>query len=130
MSLAGTTELPAEVIVRKDRPVGLLETRASDEFAILRAVYDHGGIPVARPFFADDVKNLSDDGVGDVRSGTLLVMERVHGEKAGEYFPDLAAPTARAPACHRDAAGDRPRPPARGATRRARRDRSRRARRR
>ena len=62
VSLAGTTELPAEVIVRKDRPVGLLETRASDEFAILRAVYAHGGMPVARPFFADDAKNLSDDG--------------------------------------------------------------------
>ena len=95
VSLAGTTELPAEVIVRKDRPVGLLETRASDEFAILRAVYDHGGIPVARPFFADESKNLSDDGVGDGNDsdgGTLLVMERVQGEKAGEYFPDLAAP--------------------------------------
>jgi aminoglycoside phosphotransferase (APT) family kinase protein len=104
VSLAGTTELPPEVIVRKDRPVGLLETRASDEFAILRAVYDHGGIPVARPFFADDAKNLSDDGdgvgVGD-DSGTLLVMERVQGEKAGEYFPDLAAP----PPEHRGAIG-------------------------
>ena len=104
VSLAGTTELPAEVIVRKDRPVGLLETRASDEFAILRAVYDHGGIPVARPFFADDAKNLSDDRVGDEDGddgGTLLVMERVQGEKAGEYFPDLAAP----PPEHRRAIG-------------------------
>ena len=54
VSLAGTTELPAEVIVRKDRPVGLLETRAYDEFAILRAVHAHGGVPVAQPFFADD----------------------------------------------------------------------------
>jgi len=89
VSLAGTTELPAEVIVRKDRPVGLLETRASDEFAVLQAVHAHGGVPVAQPFFADDAKNLSgdaDDG------GTLLVMDRVSGEKAGEYFPDLAAP--------------------------------------
>ena len=48
---------------------------------------------MARPFFADDAKNLSDDGVGD-DGGTLLVMERVQGEKAGEYFPDLAAPPA------------------------------------
>ena len=103
VSLAGTIELPAEVIVRKDRPVGLLETRASDEFAILRAVYDHGGIPVARPFFADEAENLSDDGVGGGGGdgGTLLVMERVRGEKAGEYFPDLAAP----PAEHRRAIG-------------------------
>jgi aminoglycoside phosphotransferase (APT) family kinase protein len=82
VSLSGTTELPKEVIVRKDRPIGLLATRASDEFAVLRAVHDHGGVPVARPLFADD----SDDG------GTLLVMERVRGAKAGEYFPDLAMP--------------------------------------
>ena len=82
VSLSGTTELPKEVIVRKDRPIGLLATKASDEFAILRAVHDHGGVPVARPLFADD----SDD------AGTLLVMERVRGEKAGEYFPDLAMP--------------------------------------
>jgi len=85
VSLSGTTELPEEVIVRKDRPIGLLATRASDEFAILRAVHDHGGVPVARPLFADDSV-----GTGDVV--TLLVMERVRGEKAGEYFPELAMP--------------------------------------
>jgi aminoglycoside phosphotransferase (APT) family kinase protein len=85
VSLAGTTELPKEVIVRKDRPIGLLATKASDEFAILRAVHDHGRVPVARPLFADDSY-----GTDDV--GTLLVMERVRGEKAGEYFPDLAVP--------------------------------------
>jgi aminoglycoside phosphotransferase (APT) family kinase protein len=89
VSLEGTSELPLEVIVRKDRPIGLLATRASDEFAILRAVRAHGGVPVARPFFADDAKNVSGD---PEDSGTLLVMERVRGEKAGEYFPDLAAP--------------------------------------
>ena len=33
--------------------------------------------------------------------GTLLVMERVPGTKAGEYFPDLAAPTE-----HRRALGE------------------------
>jgi aminoglycoside phosphotransferase (APT) family kinase protein len=82
VAVSGTTELPKKVIVRKDRPVGLLTTRAADEFAILRALHDHGGVPVARPLFADD----SGDTV------TLLVMERVRGEKAGEYFPDLAMP--------------------------------------
>src|ERR1700677_3007083 len=91
VSLAGTSELPAEVIVRKDRPVGLLETRASDEFSILRTVHAHGGVPVAQSFFADDAKNLWGDRAGD-DGGTLLVMERGQGEKAGEYFPDLAAP--------------------------------------
>jgi aminoglycoside phosphotransferase (APT) family kinase protein len=86
VSLSGTTELPSEVIVRKDRPVGILQTRAVDEFGVLKAVYDHGGVPVARPYFAGEL----DEGMG---AGTLLVMQRVTGNKAGEYFPDLAAPT-------------------------------------
>lgn len=86
LSLTGTTEIPAEVIVRKDRPVGILQTRALDEFAVLRAVHAHEGVPVAQPFFADEL----DESMG---GGTLLVMERVSGTKAGEYFPDLAAPT-------------------------------------
>ncbi len=86
VSLTRTSELPVQVIVRKDRPVGILHTRAIDEFGVLQAVHAHGGIPVARPFFADEI----DDAMG---GGTLLVMERVTGAKAGEYFPDLAAPT-------------------------------------
>ncbi len=86
VSLTGTTELPAEVIVRKDRPVSVLQTRAAEECAVLEAVHAHGGIPVPRPFFADE----PDDELGP---GTLLVMEWVSGSKAGEYFPDLAAPT-------------------------------------
>jgi aminoglycoside phosphotransferase (APT) family kinase protein len=86
VALSGTTELSAEVIVRKDRPVGILETRAIDEFGIVEAVYAHGGVPVARPFFADEL----DQSMG---GGTLLVVARVPGSKAGEYFPDLAAPT-------------------------------------
>jgi aminoglycoside phosphotransferase (APT) family kinase protein len=92
VSLSGTAELPTEVIVRKDRPIGLLLTKASDEFAIVKAVHDHGGVPVARPFFADDAKNLDPTADHDTDAGTLLVMERVRGEKAGEYFPDLAMP--------------------------------------
>jgi aminoglycoside phosphotransferase (APT) family kinase protein len=86
VSLAGTAELPSEIIVRKDRPVGVLQTRAGEEFAVLEAVHAHGGIPVPRPFFADEPD-------GELGPGTLLVMERVRGTKAGEYFPDLAAPT-------------------------------------
>lgn len=94
VTLAGTTELPDEVIVRKDRPVGILQTRAIDEFGVLEAISAHGGVPVARPFFADEL----DDAMG---GGTLLVMQRVAGAKAGEYFPDLAAPTE-----HRHALGE------------------------
>jgi aminoglycoside phosphotransferase (APT) family kinase protein len=85
VSLRGTTELPGEVIVRKDRPVGLLETRAVDEFAVIDAVHTFGGVPVPRPFFAEPEGHT-------LGAGTLLVMERVPGHKAGEFFPDLAAP--------------------------------------
>ena len=85
VSLTGTRELPRQVIVRKDRPVGLLQTRAADEYAVIKAVHDFGGVPVPEPFFAE----CDDPAMGD---GTFLVMERVRGHKAGEFFPDLAAP--------------------------------------
>jgi aminoglycoside phosphotransferase (APT) family kinase protein len=94
VSLSGTSELPAEIVVRKDRPVGILQTRAADEFAVLRAIDAHGDVPVARPLFAEDLD-------GQLGPGTMLVMERVAGAKAGEYFPDLAAPTK-----HRRALGE------------------------
>ena len=86
-SLTGTDELPAEVIVRKDRPVGLLQTRAAEEYAVIRAVHDCGGVPVPEPY-------LAEAGEGhELGGGTFLVMERVAGHKAGEFFPDLAAPS-------------------------------------
>lgn len=83
--LKGTNELPPKVILRKDRPVGLLQTKAADEFEILKAVYDYGGVPVPRPYFAE----AEGHGLGE---GTFQLMECVPGAKAGEYFPDLAAP--------------------------------------
>jgi aminoglycoside phosphotransferase (APT) family kinase protein len=85
VSLGGTTELPSEVIIRMDRPVGLLQTRSADEFAVLEAVYAYGGVPVPEPFFAEEEGH----GLG---AGTFQVLELVPGHKAGEYFPDLAAP--------------------------------------
>jgi aminoglycoside phosphotransferase (APT) family kinase protein len=95
VTLEGTDELPPEIILRKDRPVGLLPTKAADEFAVLDVVYRAGGIPVPQPYFAD----RDPDGLGE---GTVLVMARVEGTKAGEYFPDLAAP----PAEHRHTLGE------------------------
>ena len=86
VSLAGTSELPGEVILRKDRPIGLLQTRAADEYEVIDAVYCFGGVPVPEPFFAED-------GAHELGDGTFLVMARVAGHKAGEFFPDLAAPT-------------------------------------
>src|SRR2546423_191987 len=85
VSLSGTTELPHDVILRKDRPVSVLQTRAVDEYAVIKAIYDYGGVPVPQPFFAA----AEGHGLGD---GTLLIMERVRGRKAGEFFPDLAGP--------------------------------------
>lgn len=85
-SLDGTGELPHEVIVRKDRPVGLLQTRAAEEYAVMAAVHDFGGVPIPEPFFAEE-------GEHELGEGTFVVMERVGGHRAGEFFPDLAAPT-------------------------------------
>ena len=45
VSLSGTTDLPPGVIVRKDRPVGLLPTKAADEFAVLRPSTTTGAYP-------------------------------------------------------------------------------------
>jgi aminoglycoside phosphotransferase (APT) family kinase protein len=90
VALSGTDELPGEIIVRKDRPVSLLGTRAADEFAVIKAVHDFGGVPVPEPFFAEGEDNA-------LGAGTFLVMERVAGRKAGEFFPDLAAPTDHGP---------------------------------
>jgi aminoglycoside phosphotransferase (APT) family kinase protein len=85
VSLSGTGELPDEVILRKDRPVALLQTQAADEFAVIKAVHDFGGVPVPEPYFAEREGH-------SLGEGTFLVMERVRGAKAGEFFPDLRAP--------------------------------------
>jgi aminoglycoside phosphotransferase (APT) family kinase protein len=101
VSLEGAPGLPAQVVVRRDRPVGVLGTRAVQEFAVLQAVYEHGGVPVPRPLFADEAPTeLDDEGAGGVGL-TLLVMEKVEGKRAGEYFPEVAA----TPAAHREALG-------------------------
>ena len=95
VTVDGSDEVPSDLIVRKDRPIGLLPTKAADEFAVLDAVFRHGGIPVPQPYFAD-----SDP--FELGEGTVLVMARVNGTKAGEYFPDLAAP----PVEHRHRLGE------------------------
>jgi aminoglycoside phosphotransferase (APT) family kinase protein len=95
VTVDGNDEVPSDLIVRKDRPIGLLPTKAADEFAVLDVVFRHGGIPVPQPYFAD-----SDP--FELGEGTVLVMARVSGTKAGEYFPDLAAP----PVEHRHRLGE------------------------
>ena len=99
VSLAGTTELPAEV----DRPQGPTgrapRDRAADEFAILRAVHAHGGVPVAEPFFADDMQNVG----RRRRRGTLLVMAAGTGRQGGRVLPGPGRAAARVPTGHRDA---------------------------
>ena len=54
VSLSGTDELPDQVILRKDRPVGVLANAAADEFAVIKAVHDFGGVPIPEPFFAEE----------------------------------------------------------------------------
>jgi len=86
VKLEGFSHLPEEIIVRKDRPVGLLETRAADEYAVIKAVFEYGGVAIPEPFFAEESSAM-------LGAGTALVMARVQGTKAGEFFPDLAQPS-------------------------------------
>src|SRR5207244_1995541 len=53
VSLTGSDALPSRAIVRKDRPVGVLPTVAADEFEIIKAIYEYGGVPCPRPYLVE-----------------------------------------------------------------------------
>ena len=75
--------LPRELVLRKDRPISVVDSRAADEFELLRVVHV-AGVPVAKPLLHEpDPKALG---------GTCLFVERVRGEKRGEYFPEILCP--------------------------------------
>jgi aminoglycoside phosphotransferase (APT) family kinase protein len=83
VALAKGGPLPEELILRKDRPISVVDTRASDEYALLRVVHA-AGVPVAEPFLHEP----DPEAIG----GACVFVERVRGEKRGEYFPEILCP--------------------------------------
>jgi aminoglycoside phosphotransferase (APT) family kinase protein len=75
--------LPGEIVLRKDRPISVVDSHAADEFELLRVVHA-AGVPVPEPFLHEpDPEALG---------GTCLFVQRVRGEKRGEYFPEILCP--------------------------------------
>ena len=75
--------LPSELVLRKDRPISVVDSRAADEFELLRVVHA-AGVPTAEPFLHEPDP--------DALGGTCLFVARVRGEKRGEYFPEILCP--------------------------------------
>ena len=67
VKLEGFSHLPEEIIVRKDRPVGLLENHAADEYTVIKTVFEYGGVAIPEPFFAEESSAM-------LGAGTALVM--------------------------------------------------------
>ena len=78
-----TGPLPGEFVVRKDRPVSVVNSRAADEYELLRVVAD-AGVPAPRPLHCEP----DPDRLG----GSFLLVTRAAGAKGGEYFPEIALP--------------------------------------
>jgi aminoglycoside phosphotransferase (APT) family kinase protein len=82
--LERTDELPALSLLRLDKPKSLLPTRAADEWPLLEALQRRGGVASPQPYLVEpDPQHLG---------GTFLIMQWIDGEKAGEIFPEVAAP--------------------------------------
>jgi len=75
--------LPARTILRKDRPVSVVDSRAADEFELLRVVHAAGGA-VAEPLLHE----TDPDRLG----GTFILVSHAPGSKQGEYFPEILCP--------------------------------------
>jgi aminoglycoside phosphotransferase (APT) family kinase protein len=85
VKIENTGELPGEVVLRKDGAGGLIDTTVADEYELIKIVYDHGGVPIPKPFFVE--KNP------DILDGTFMFLEKIDGNKPGEYYVDVEAPT-------------------------------------
>jgi aminoglycoside phosphotransferase (APT) family kinase protein len=84
LSLEGTDELPPVTLLRLDKAKSLLATRTADEWPLLQALQQHGGVASPEPYLLEtDPRPLG---------GTFIVMQWADGEKAGEIFPEVAAP--------------------------------------
>jgi aminoglycoside phosphotransferase (APT) family kinase protein len=77
------------LVVRVDRSASPLSSKATDEFAVIDAVYRYGGVPCARPLLHEPDPT--------VLGGTALISERVAGTRAGQFFPELEKPQQHGP---------------------------------
>jgi len=86
LALEQTDELPPVTLLRLDKPKSLLATRTADEWPLLQALHRRGGVASPEPYLLEpDPQPLG---------GTFIIMQWADGEKAGEIFPEVAAPRA------------------------------------
>jgi len=86
LALEATDELPPVTLLRLDKAKSLLATRTGDEWPLLEALRQHGGMASPEPYLLEtDPQFLG---------GTFIIMQWADGEKAGEIFPEVAAPRA------------------------------------
>jgi aminoglycoside phosphotransferase (APT) family kinase protein len=77
------------LVVRADRSASPLTSKATDEFAVIDAVYRYGGVPVAKPLLHEPDPSIL--------GGTALISERVDGARPGQFFPELEKPQHHGP---------------------------------
>jgi aminoglycoside phosphotransferase (APT) family kinase protein len=80
LGIAGGGSLPAQCVLRVDRKAALVPTRAIEEFQLLAALWNMGGVAVPEPLLGED---------GDVLGGSFVIVGLAEGAKAGEYFPEI-----------------------------------------
>lgn len=84
VALEHSGELPPVVLLRLDKPKSLLPTRTADEWPLLQALHRHGGVASPEPYLVEaDPTPLG---------GSFIIMQWANGVKAGEIFPEVAAP--------------------------------------
>jgi aminoglycoside phosphotransferase (APT) family kinase protein len=89
MTIVRGTGEETRLVVRADRSASPLSSKATDEFAVIDAVYRYGGVPVARPLLHEPDPSIL--------GGTALISERVDGARPGQFFPELEKPQHHGP---------------------------------
>jgi aminoglycoside phosphotransferase (APT) family kinase protein len=95
LGLSGNQELPAHIVVRRDRAESPVGSTVLDEFELLQTLHQ-AGIKVPRPLLLDD---------GSVMGNPILVMERVEGGNIGDVY-NLHAPATVSPKLATSLAGE------------------------
>jgi aminoglycoside phosphotransferase (APT) family kinase protein len=80
VELSEQGDLPEQVVLRKDVPGALLDTKAAQEAPILQLVR-RAGIPAPEPLLVEADPDPLD--------GSFMIVERIRGEKQGEVFADV-----------------------------------------